>query len=328
MLHLISGLLVGWLTALLVQATQKRADSNPWMIGAIAAGFWLLHPLHVSTVLYTVQRMTELSTLFVLAGLVCYVKGRLAQQEKAGRGWRSIGLGFGLFFPLAVFSKESALLFPVFCLLIESCILRFQGNERLQGQIKIFHGALLAIYAIVAAYVLANFSKLVLIGYVRRDFTLLERVMTQFRVMVSYLDEILLPIQSKMGFFHDDILVSTGLLNPVSTLLSLLLLIAIIASAYWLRKKVPLYAFGILFFFASHLLESTIFPLELMFEHRNYLGSVGIVIAALSLIPLLIGNRNVLIIAVVIGLSVRAAGQPALLVLQRFGSSMRCCFCP
>ena len=303
MFHLISGLLVFWLTALLVQAAAKNINFNPWMLGIIAAGFWLLHPLHVSTVLYTVQRMTELSSLFVLAGLVSYVKGRLVQEQSAGLGWLLIGLGFGLLYPLAVLSKESALLFPVYCSLIEICVFRFQGRAPLQRQMRILHGVLLAGYLLVAAYVVANFSSMVLESYAVRDFTILERVFTQFRVIVIYLSQILLPIQGKMGFFHDDISLSTGLFDPVTTLFSALLLVALAVSAYFLRKRLPLYTFGILFFLASHMLESSIFALELMFEHRNYLGSFGILVAVLSVVPIAIRNRKGLIVAIIIGLS-------------------------
>jgi len=303
MFHLISGLLVFWLTALLVQATPKSIRFNPWMIGIIVAGFWLLHPLHVSTVLYTVQRMTELSTLFVLAGLVAYVKGRLVQEKSAGLGWLFIGLGFGLFFPLAALSKESGVLFPVYCSLIEICIFRFRGSSGLQRQLRVFHGLLLASYVLIAIFVLTNFSSVVLEGYARRDFTFSERVFTQFRVMVIYLGQILLPVQSNMGFFHDDVSVSTGLLSPVTTLFSALVLVALAASAYAMWKRSPLYAFGVLFFLASHLLESTVFGLELMFEHRNYLGSFGILLAAISVIPLAINNRRGLVVAVAIFLS-------------------------
>ena len=303
MLHLISGLLVFWLTALLVQGTPKNTGFNPWMLGIIAAGFWLLHPLQVSTVLYTVQRMTELSTMFVLAGLISYAKGRLVQEKSVGLGWLFIGLGFGLFFPLAVLSKESGLLFPVYCSLLEICIFRFRGSSSLQRQMRTFHWVLLAGYVSIAVYALANFSSVVLEGYAARDFTITERGLTQFRVMVIYLGQILLPVQSNMGFFHDDISVSTGLISPVTTLFSALALIALVVSSYVMRTKAPLYTFGILFFLASHLLESSVFGLELMFEHRNYLGLLGILIAAISVIPLAIENRKGLVVAAVVGLS-------------------------
>ena len=49
-----------------------------------------------------------------------------------------------------------------------------------------------------------------------------------------------------------------------------------------LRKKIPLFTFGIFFYFLSHTLESTFIPLELAFEHRNYIGTIGLSMAVVS----------------------------------------------
>ena len=46
--------------------------------------------------------------------------------------------------------------------------------------------------------------------------------------------------------------------------------------AFILRKKAPIISFSIAWFFAGHLIESTVLPLELYFEHRNYLPLFGI----------------------------------------------------
>jgi tetratricopeptide (TPR) repeat protein len=106
-----------------------------------------------------------------------------------------------------------------------------------------------------------------------------------------------------MAFFHDDVAVSTGLLSPATTLLSLLVLGGLLFAAIRLRNRLPLFAFGILLFFASHLLESTIFPLELMFEHRNYLGIAGIMIAVLSVVPLILKQRRIRIAVGVVAIA-------------------------
>lgn len=303
MFHLVTGLLIFWLTALLLSANSKSEQNRHWLVAAAAAAIWLLHPLHVSTVLYTVQRMTELSSLFVFAGLICYVKGRQRQVTGERSGWPLICLGFGVFLPLALLSKESALLFPIFCSLIEFFIFHFAGNPTTQKQIKVFHSALVIGYLLVALYVLANFADLILKNYAIRDFTFSERIFTELRIVVLYLSQLLLPVQSKMGFFHDDIALSTSLFQPITTLLSGVLLVGLLASAAVARKRLPLYAFGILFFFAGHVLESTIFSLELMYEHRNYLPSFGILIAVLAILQAVMKQRRGLIWITVIALS-------------------------
>ena len=303
MFHLITGLLIFWLTALILIALAPSGQKKPWLVAAGVASFWLLHPLHVSTVLYTVQRMTELSSLFVVAGLISYMKGRQRQIRHDSNGWLLIGLGFGVFFPLALLSKESALLFPVFCSLIEFLFFQFGGTSATQKRIKVFHGALMTGYLLVVMFVIMNFFDFVLKSYEIRDFTLAERIYTELRIVVLYLSQILMPVQSKMGFFHDDITLSTSLFNPITTILSALLLVGLLGSAVALRKRLPLYAFGILFFFVGHALESTIFALELAFEHRNYLPSLGILIAAAALFQSLLKKKRTLILVAIIGLT-------------------------
>ena len=184
---------------------------------------------------------------------------------------------------------------PVYCSLVEVLILQFRGGEAIRRQTRLLHGVLAIGYVVGGVLVLANFSSLVLDGYEVRDFTLTERVMTQFRVFVTYLTMIVLPVQRRMGFFHDDFAISTGLLNPATTLVSIIAIGALLFAAVRFRAKTPLFAFGILFFFATHLLESTVFPLEIMFEHRNYLGLAGIVIALASLLPTVLKEKRALI---------------------------------
>ena len=302
MLHLISGLLVCWLTALLLQALPRKTGVDPWIAGVVVGGLWLLHPIQVSTVLYTVQRMTELSTLFVLAGLLCYVKGRSLHDRSALSGWILIGIGFFVFYPLGVFSKENALVYPFYCSLVELIIFQFRGPLQVKRQVKIFHGVLLTGYVLAAVLVLANFSSIVLESYATRDFTLGERVLTQFRVVVTYLTQILLPTQRSLGFFHDDVAVSTGLFSPVTTLVSALLVVTLVASAFILRRKLPLFAFGVLFFFASHVVESSVLGLELMFEHRNYIGTFGILIAIMAIAQHAKEHLQVAVVVAVVGI--------------------------
>ena len=300
LLHLISGMLIFALTSQLVKTTNSRVSVDPYVAGLVVAGAWLLHPLQVSTVLYTVQRMTELSTLFVLAGLVCYAKGRLLHQKSVITGWIYIGLGFGVFFPLSIFSKESGLLFPVYCSLMEVLVFRFRGLPAVTKQLRIVHGLLLVGYAAAAVFVLTNFSTVVLEGYSFREFGLVERVLTQFRALVLYLSQLLIPAQGNMGFFHDDFILSRSLLDPLTTLPSMLLVLALIASAVAAARKMPLFSFGILFFFATHALESTIFGLELVFEHRNYIGAFGIALAILALLQTFVARRQALAVAAAI----------------------------
>jgi hypothetical protein len=119
-------------------------------------------------------------------------------------------------------------------------------------------------------------------SYGNRDFTLAERLLTQSRILWQYLNWMLVPNVFDMGFFHDDIPLSRGLWAPVTTALSLLAWGCVLGVALWWRRTYPLFVFAVLFYLVAHSVESSILPLELVFEHRNYLPSVGIAILAAS----------------------------------------------
>ena len=108
-----------------------------------------------------------------------------------------------------------------------------------------------------------------------RPFSLEERVLTQSRVLWLYLQWLFIPDISQLGLFHDDIVTSSSLLSPPTTLIAIAGWIGLAATALVMNKRWPVFAFAVLFFLAAHALESTIFPLEMVFEHRNYLASIG-----------------------------------------------------
>ena len=121
-------------------------------------------------------------------------------------------------------------------------------------------------------------------AYAARPFTLNERLLTEGRVMVDYLRWIILPTPNALSLYHDDLHVSTGWLSPWTTAASWVFLGALLAVALWLRKRRPLFAFGVLWFFAGQSLLSTFVPLELVYEHRNYLPDWGVFLALFDLL--------------------------------------------
>lgn len=282
-IHLCSGILLYLLTIRLL----RLANVGSKLMAALIASAWLLHPLQVSTILYTVQRMTELSALFVFAAMLTYTIARERQQREI-TAWPWQVATWCVLFPLGVLSKENALLFPAFILLLEAFLIRadFFNNQRL---LKIF--LLISSIVIIA---LTTKGSWVLNGYETRNFTMLERLYTESRIIIVYLGMLVIPAQRRMGFAHDDFTVSHGLMDPWTTLPSILIITALITTAFWLRKKQPLIGFGIMFFFFGHAMESTIVPLELMYEHRNYLPSFGIFIATAATLNTIINNKTII----------------------------------
>ncbi|MCZ6666252.1 MAG: hypothetical protein O7B81_13180 [Gammaproteobacteria bacterium] len=246
-------------------------------VALFGALIWLVHPLHVSTVMYTVQRMTQLSALFCVLGMLAYVRGRVAYTGGRRHGF-AICSAFFVFTPLAALSKETGLLLPLFLAAIEWTVFASSRHARPHWLVWVFVAGLLVPYGVAAAYLLSDVEKHVLGAYAIRDFTLLERLLTQARVLVSYLKWIIVPRQGDMGFYHDDIRVSQSFIGEPDTIAAVAVLSLMFAGAYLLRARAPLVALGILLFFVGQALESTLFGLELMVEHRNYLPSAGIVL--------------------------------------------------
>jgi protein O-mannosyl-transferase len=100
-----------------------------------------------------------------------------------------------------------------------------------------------------------------------------ERLLTQPRVLLFYLSQLFYPVPFRLSIEHD-IALSTSALHPWSTLPSMLAVVFLIALAIKKYRSWPFLSFGVLFFFLNHLIESSIIPLELVFEHRNYIPSM------------------------------------------------------
>lgn len=282
-IHLVNGMLVFMLVRLLLGLHLRirgEADDNTasW-IGLAVSAIWLLHPFNLTGVLYVVQRMTSLAALFTLAGLALYLYGRKNLLDGNRRGFFSIGAALFVFTPLAALCKENGALLPLLILVAEATLLRWSAPDRGSRRILVAIVCLSVVVPLLLGlyYVLKN-PDLILGGYVWRDFSLTERLMTEARVLWFYLNMIVLPNMGEMGLQHDDILISRGLFSPWTTLPAMAGLLLLAAGAFAMRNKQPLITFGIVFFFVGHAMESTIIPLELAFEHRNYLPMLGILL--------------------------------------------------
>lgn len=280
LIHTLNGALVLALSYLLLRNIGERAR-RAGLIAALTATAWMLHPLQVSTVLYVIQRMAELSTLFTLAALISYLVGRslLALRPLAGLG--VMGLGMLLFGTLGMLSKENAVLLLPLILVLEFALLRPLGA----GKPRYLDPFLLVFVVTPIVIVVGYFFSVIdpTASYGNRAFDMWERLLTQCVVLASYVKQIVMPNAVGSGLFHDDFPISTGLFSPPETALFLALIITTLVGALVMRRRWPLVAFAILWFFAAHLLESTVIPLELYFEHRNYLAMFGFLFAFIAL---------------------------------------------
>jgi protein O-mannosyl-transferase len=285
LIHLVNGALVYAFFVALVRAgatTRSMSRSAVWM-PLLGAAIWLLHPLLLSTVLYVVQRMAMLSTLFMLVAMLAYVHGRIALD--AGRRRRALlllGVAVPLAGVLALFSKENGILLPLLCGVIELFAFQPASGERRERLSQLFVAATIALPIVLGVALVAMQAHVVVNGYENRSFTLEERLLTETRVLWSYLASLALPEGARLGLFHDDYPISHGWLDPATTSLAIVAWLATLALAWRTRRVVPGFALGVSLFLAGHALESSAFPLLIYFEHRNYLPAVGAIWAFLS----------------------------------------------
>jgi hypothetical protein len=255
-----------------------------WM-PCLATALWLLHPLLVSTVLYVVQRMAILATLFTLLAMLAYVRGRVALRNGRRRhGLLLLCAAVPMATILATLSKENGALAPALCGLMEWLVFGPAEGARRPPASRIFIGATLVAPPVAAGVLCMAGAPLLVGNYVNRDFSLVERLLTQSRVLWDYVGAILLPYGPRLGLYHDDFRLSHGLTDPPTTLIALLAWLLAFTGAWRLRRKVPGVALGLGVFVVGQALESTVFPLLMYFEHRVYLPSMGILWAATALV--------------------------------------------
>lgn len=270
MIHIICGLLILLLVYKLSRIIQI-SESRAILLSAFCSAFWLLHPLNVSTTLYVIQRMAQLMTLFSLMGVLLYCYGRLRLGSQPAKAYIFMSTGVGVFGCLAFFSKETGVLLVFYILVVELTLLqKVEKNTYFKYWFGVF--VILPIALLMSYFIYRGFFYS---SYGTRDFTLFQRLLTESRIVISYLYSILIPPISGTGLVHDDIQLSTSLTNPVTTILSIFANLALIVSAIRLRKRHIVFSFSVLWFYCGHIMESTFIPLELYFEHRNYLPMVG-----------------------------------------------------
>lgn len=290
LIHIVNGVLVLILMrALLRYLHETSLQKHPVLIGpdllaALIAAAWLFSPMQLTAVLYVVQRMESLSAMFVLAGLVLFWFGRLRLMRGRSGAWPLIlgGLVGGTLF--AALAKETGVMLPLYAFLLEWIVLRGRGAGGVFDSKLIWLFALLLLLPGLAGVIYTLPAVLNGTAYTGRPFDLAERLWTEGRVLIDYLQWILAPTLNKLSLYHDDIAISTGWFSPWTTATSWMLIALMFGAAWKLRARMPLVSLGVFWFFGGQALVSTYLPLELAYEHRNYLPSLGVYITIFSLI--------------------------------------------
>lgn len=294
-LHIFTAILIFMITYQIHKAVSNnghRQNNSTYWFASIVTLIWLVHPLHVSTVAYAVQRMAILSALFSLLAILFYTIGRTKIIANASSG--TVHFILCVFSALlGVYSKENAALTPIFIILIEVIIFYPQTNSETYKKFSRFSISIITILIVTLLLIFRNDLNAFLSDWYNttREFTISERLYTQARVIIYYIKWLVFPNIQELGLFHDDIPLSQSIISPITTLLSIVTIGILIITAIRIRKAYPLISLGISWFFIGHLLESTIIPLEMTYEHRNYLPSIGLILAATNLAGNAIDNK-------------------------------------
>ena len=215
-------LLVGLVLLALVRQLTRALDYAPAIAARVAlltAAVWLLHPLWVSTTLYIVQRMAQLSTLFVLLGLWLYVRTRVQYPPTLSRG-TILGSATAIFLIglLALLSKENGVLLPLLAIIVEITILaRYDRTHGRSCSTAFRHWRFVLLglpTLLLSGYLVLRLDPLLTGNPGMRDFTPGERLLTQGRILWDYMFHLILPRSFSGGLFNDDVVLSSGLHSP------------------------------------------------------------------------------------------------------------------
>ena len=275
-------------------------------IALLATVLWSVHPVFVTSVTYIVQRMTSMAGLFYIMSMYFYLKGRMSETTGKSIGFFILCALAGL---ASILTKENAVMLPFSILLFDLLLIQGATKENTKKFLKILIAPLM-IFIIVGALYTGGFTSNVFGAYAGRDFTMYERLLTEPRVIIFYLSLLFYPIHSRLTLLYD-IDISHSLWQPWTTLPAIFLIIFAIAAAVYLCRKRPLFSFCVLFFFLNHILEGTVLPLELIFEHRNYLPAMFLFIPVAQLFVYVLdyfSYKKLLQIAVALGVIIIIVG--------------------
>jgi len=266
----------------------KKKTSQQW-VSLFAALLWLVHPLQTQSVNYIVQRMNSMAAMFSMLSFLLYIIGRTKQRYLSSNKYANIQLpankrqdnwivyllytGSLLSGIMAFASKETAIILPCMMFIYEWFFFQDLSFVWLKRYLTLVVALFTALYILIFLYLGDHPVNIIFAGYNLYDFTLTQRVLTEFRVVIFYLSLMIWPHPFRLNFDHDFAL-SYSLFNPIFTLISLTIIIAFIIFSVWIAKKNRIISFGILWFFGNLLIESSVLPIEIIYEHRTYLPSM------------------------------------------------------
>lgn len=288
---------------ILVWLLLRRLFSNNRWLSLLGALLFIAHPLQTEGVTYLIQRATVLAAFLFLLAFFFYLHARsalAAGNVRASVACLSPYIGAVLIGAGAALAKENAVTLPL-VLVAYGFLFPVPGQRTWR--------LLLCDYLPFLVLPLALGFKVLLLPLIRGEAPVfyndaintlqgndsLHYFVTQFKVMWVYLRLLLFPYNQAL--LHNYPI--TGELLTGLNLLGLSGLLALAFLAWHLRKSRPLVAFGCVWFFLALAVESSIIPLDPLFEHRLYLPMFGFLLAALDGLLALVGEKKTSLLCVV-----------------------------
>jgi protein O-mannosyl-transferase len=258
-------------------------------ISFFTAFIWLVHPLQTQTVSYIVQRMNCMAAMFYILSLLLYIKARLVDSKRIKL---ALFIGCLLSGLLSLGSKEIAASLPFIIFLYEWYFFQDINLNWLKRNTIYLFCFIFIITIIVFFYLDGHPIEKILSTYNYRDFSLWQRVLTEFRVVIYYISLIIFPHPKRLNLLFD-FPVSYSFIHPITTLISFTAILGLIVTAVLLAKKERLISFCILLFLANLVIESSIIGLEIIFEHRVYLPSMFFILIFVSLVYRFVSSKRI-----------------------------------
>lgn len=286
-IHLLAGITLFFFIQITLRLScnlSKPADASittpNWkkldVIAFFSALIWIVNPVHVQAVTYVTQRMTSMMSLFYLLSILFYARGRLSMLNAHDHCFKKYVyfFGCGLMACFAIGSKETAIMLFLFIFLYEWYFFQNLSRNWLYRCFPVIIAlciiCLLIVYGILGDLDLfRTLSKF----YNKRTFSMWERVLTELRVVLFYINLFVLPHPSRLTLDHDFPL-SYSLFTPFTTFLSLLTIIGMLIIACIFVRKARILSYCILWYFGNLAIESSFLWLEIMYEYRMYLSTM------------------------------------------------------
>ena len=267
LLHLGSGLL---LYRILTSGVPDVAAAIPFWTVLL----FLIHPIATETVTYISGRASGLMTFFYLLALYLYIRG--AQQSN---GSRRLYLSAAVAsFLLSIGSKETAVTFPL-VLLLWDWLITGKRDSDFRATLISNHLAFWIVLFLAAAWAWRHprYPALAEFSFTIRPFY--EHLLSELHATAYAL--LLLFSPWNQNFDHDLPVFQSLTQWPLP--LDLLLLSVVMAGAFFSARRLPLFAFGLGWFFIQLLPTSLIPRNDLLSERNLYVPAIGLLLAIVAL---------------------------------------------